>query len=301
MWILKIPRRQIEQNVYFHILITILTFYFPFLLILYFNFATFTTIKNRLTDKELKIKKIENGSNSSQRMLVHRYSDQFANQSNCSTITSQPGQPNSASSNNSSNNSSKLCLKCFTNQNYSSLNVISGNQVDFNNNAGNGNFLRNSFKKKLNRRCSLCSCHIDRHFKKESIAKYNNSYHFSITKQNFNGLMSSLTWKSFHKTFIEKLQQKHKEGLTKNYTFVFKEYKLIKLLLTINICFGGCWLPIYVYQELVRFGKIDVNIHLINYLLFLGWLNSGIDPAIYLYLSKKFRKEIKLKLSCLFK
>ena len=313
MWILNfiikdadqraISQKQIEQNAIFHITIAVLTFYLPFISIIFFNVKTYLTIKNRLTDKKLKIKRIENirssdQSRSSQRQLIHQFAgDQSTSHSNNTTITSQPEQqPNS--SNDSSSSSSKLCLNCFTNQSYPNVSAISGTHVDFNNNAGNGgagNFLRNSFKKKFNnRRCSLCSCHINR-VKKESISQPNTSYHFSLTKQN--------TWKSFHKIFIEKLHQKHKEGLTRNYSFVFKEYKLIKLLLTINLCFAACWLPIYIYQELVRFNLVRIDNHLLNYLLYLGWLNSGLDPIIYLHLSKKwsskFRKELKQRLFCL--
>lgn len=306
MWILNfiiedddqraINRRQIEQNVYFHIVLAILTFYIPFVLILYFNVATYVTIKRRLTDKKLKINKVENGSRSSQRVLLTDDGKQSeSSNSNNTTITSQQQLNSSNSQSNDSSNSSKLCLNCFTNSNY--VSVISGNQIDFNNNAGQP--LRNSFKKKLtNRRCSLCSCQISRNLKKESIAPFNSSYHFSFTKQNFNSLANTFTWKTFHRTFIlEKLQQKHKEGLKKN--TVFKEYKLIKLLLTINCCFTVCWGPIYVYQELVRFNFVTVDNHLLNYFLFLGWLNSAIDPIIYLHLSKKMRKEIKQKLFCL--
>lgn len=304
MWILNfiikdadqraISQKQIEQNAIFHITIAVLTFYLPFISIIFFNVKTYLTIKNRLTDKKLKIKRIENirssdQSRSSQRQLIHQF-DQSGSQSSNTTITSRPEQQ-ANSSNDSSSSSSKLCLNCFTNQNYPNVSAISGTHVDYNNNAGGvGNFLRNSFKKKFNnRRCSLCSCHINR-TKKESISQPD-SYHFSLTKQN--------TWKKFHKIFIEKLHQKHKEGLTRNYTFVFKEYKLIKLLLTINLCFATCWLPIYIYQELVRFNLVRIDNHLLNYLLFLGWLNSGIDPVIYLHLSKKFRKELKQKLFCL--
>lgn len=308
MWILNfiieddnqraISRRQIEQNVYFHIVLSILTFYIPFVLILYFNIATYVTIKRRLLDKKLKFKKIDI-NRSSQHILMNdaKQSDQLeTNHSNNSTITSQH-LLNSSSTNNlsssSSTNDHKLCLNCFQNQNY--ISVISGDQIDLNNNTNDQsiNSLRNSFKKKINnRRCSLCSCHLNR-FKKESInSQFNASYHFSLANT------YSFTIHAFQRT-LEKLQQKHKDGLKKNYNFVFKEYKLIKLLLTINLCFAACWAPIYIYQELVRFNFVLVDNHLLNYLLFLGWLNSGIDPIIYLYLSKKMRKEIREKFFCL--
>jgi hypothetical protein len=87
--------------------------------------------------------------------------------------------------------------------------------------------------------------------------------------------------------------------LSRHYTLVFREFKLIKLLGTINLCFIVCWLPYYIHSELVRFEIVSFDRQLTVYLLTLGWFNSGIDPIIYLYLSNKFRKQMRKTFCCL--
>lgn len=87
--------------------------------------------------------------------------------------------------------------------------------------------------------------------------------------------------------------------LSRHYSLVFREFKLIKLLGTINLCFIICWLPYYVHSELVRFEIVPFDRQLTVYLLTLGWFNSGIDPIIYLYLSNKFRKQMSKTFCCL--
>lgn len=271
MWILnflienddqrEITKLQVEKNLLFHIVLSVVCFYFPFFLILFFNVSTYLKVKNRL--KQFNINKIENSNRSSQRLLIQSYSSQ----SNM-TIASQPEQQSHTANNSQndlSNNSSKLCLKCFTNQD--NISVISGSQVsDYNNNGSPVNQSKNGISKKKfpNRRCSLCSCRMaPNSTKKETVSPSFTSIHFSLT--------STCTWRAFHRNFIEKLQQKQKEGLTKNYKFASKEFKLIKFLIIINVSFSVCWLPIYTYQELLRFNFVRVDNHLLNYLLLLGW------------------------------
>jgi hypothetical protein len=72
-----------------------------------------------------------------------------------------------------------------------------------------------------------------------------------------------------------------------------REYKATRTLLSITCVFIVCWLPYYVCFTLESFcpGCFD-RWNLTSHLLWLGWCNSGINPIIYMCLSKKIRYAI---------
>ncbi|XP_066149581.1 probable G-protein coupled receptor No18 [Euwallacea fornicatus] len=62
---------------------------------------------------------------------------------------------------------------------------------------------------------------------------------------------------------------------------------------TLSIVMGGfilCWLPFFIYYLLTPFiQQNDVNKLIMQYLTWLGWINSAINPFIYAFYSPDFR------------
>ncbi|KAJ8960001.1 hypothetical protein NQ318_009437 [Aromia moschata] len=62
---------------------------------------------------------------------------------------------------------------------------------------------------------------------------------------------------------------------------------------TLSIVMGGfilCWLPFFIFYLLTPFIKSnDVNLLIMQYLTWLGWINSAINPFIYAFYSADFR------------
>ncbi|KAJ8917777.1 hypothetical protein NQ315_010683 [Exocentrus adspersus] len=62
---------------------------------------------------------------------------------------------------------------------------------------------------------------------------------------------------------------------------------------TLSIVMGGfiaCWLPFFIFYVLTPFIKInEVNLLIMHYFTWLGWINSAINPFIYAFYSPDFR------------
>lgn len=54
--------------------------------------------------------------------------------------------------------------------------------------------------------------------------------------------------------------------------------------------FIACWLPFFIFYLLTPFiNNNEVNMVIMQYLTWLGWINSAINPFIYAFYSPDFR------------
>jgi len=73
-----------------------------------------------------------------------------------------------------------------------------------------------------------------------------------------------------------------------------RERKAAKTLAIITGAFVVCWLPFFILAILLPVCKTcEVNPHLISFFLWLGYLNSTLNPIIYTIFSPEFRNAFK--------
>ncbi|RWS24943.1 G-protein coupled receptor-like protein [Leptotrombidium deliense] len=101
-----------------------------------------------------------------------------------------------------------------------------------------------------------------------------------------------------HITSVEK--QKASKKRSRSLQIIQKQFKVTKTLGIVMGCFVVCWMPYFLVYSLDSFCKpcIKNSNTVIPITLWLGWLNSGMNPIIYTCLSKKFRKSAALLLMC---
>ncbi|RWS11386.1 dopamine receptor 2-like protein [Dinothrombium tinctorium] len=86
----------------------------------------------------------------------------------------------------------------------------------------------------------------------------------------------------------------------RSYSLIQKQFKVTKTLGIVLGVFIICWMPYFIVYSVNAFCHSCVpNKNVVFPIaLWLGWLNSGMNPIIYTCLSKKFRKSIASNLVC---
>nr|XP_002740052.1 PREDICTED: putative tyramine receptor 2-like [Saccoglossus kowalevskii] len=83
-----------------------------------------------------------------------------------------------------------------------------------------------------------------------------------------------------------------------NGTQAKRERKAAKTLGIIMGCFLVCWGPYIVYWTLSDVCKINVSYDGLNAMTWMGYLNSTLNPLIYAFFNKEFRRAFQKLLSC---
>lgn len=74
------------------------------------------------------------------------------------------------------------------------------------------------------------------------------------------------------------------------------------MVITLIVTFGLTWFPLYTLQFLIEFSTVDKRLvkSLLPFFQCLGTSNSAINPFLYVFMSPKFQKEIKVSEILLF-
>lgn len=89
---------------------------------------------------------------------------------------------------------------------------------------------------------------------------------------------------------------------TKIKTLFHAETRITKTLSIIMTCFVACWLPFFIVYIVRSFLKQPQQVDFImDYFVWLGYLNSALNPVLYLVLNKNFRDSFNdiIKFKCL--
>lgn len=64
-------------------------------------------------------------------------------------------------------------------------------------------------------------------------------------------------------------------------TGLASDRKATLTLATLVLCFAVCWIPYFVLFTIKPFVKLNINVHLDLFCLWLGYVNSTINPFLY--------------------
>jgi hypothetical protein len=70
-----------------------------------------------------------------------------------------------------------------------------------------------------------------------------------------------------------------------------------RILLLLAVLFAFCWLPYNVLALLFDLG-VNNNIELFSYTLLLGHANSAINPVLYCFMTRNFRRAVRELVLC---
>lgn len=74
---------------------------------------------------------------------------------------------------------------------------------------------------------------------------------------------------------------------------------LARMLIVMAALFAACWLPYYIIMTYTGFADDKASaLDLLSFSLVLGHLNSAVNPILYSFMNKTFRKYMKRLLSC---
>nr|ANO39017.1 GCR039 [Schmidtea mediterranea] len=133
----------------------------------------------------------------------------------------------------------------------------------------------------------------------DSVVKENICKRLSLSDQSSNDWMDSkkLAISNAKEEFIKQYKKTEKANYAEN--------KAITTLGVIMGCFTICWLPFFVIQlikPLLKVANIDSNLYISQWIqdmfLWLGYLNSFLNPIIYAKFNREFRTPFKLILLC---
>ncbi len=100
----------------------------------------------------------------------------------------------------------------------------------------------------------------------------------------------------------EPLNNTNTNNETKIKTLFHAETRITKTLSIIMTCFVACWLPFFIVYIVRSFLKQPQQVDFImDYFVWLGYLNSALNPVLYLVLNKNFRDSFNdiIKFKCL--
>jgi hypothetical protein len=70
-----------------------------------------------------------------------------------------------------------------------------------------------------------------------------------------------------------------------------------RILLLLAVLFAFCWLPYNVLALLIDWG-FNKDIELLSYTLLLGHANSAINPVLYCFMTRNFRRAVRELVLC---
>lgn len=92
--------------------------------------------------------------------------------------------------------------------------------------------------------------------------------------------------------------QEKQENTNNNHKNVVDEHKAVKIIAVVMGSFVVCWVP---YFTMFTFGPLcnwNISDLLYNIVLWLGYINSLINPLVYALMNREFRRAFKTILSC---
>ena len=88
------------------------------------------------------------------------------------------------------------------------------------------------------------------------------------------------------------------EDKERSQLYAIRERRAAQTLGLILGAFVLCWLPFFVKELMVGFGILQPSQHMSNFLTWLGYTNSLINPLLYTSFNEDFKQSFKRLLQC---